>query len=133
MTAPRSDRSRLMTALFMFVVFVVLTFLNGLREVGWKPSLLPLWFYGYCLLAGGVGIVGERLSSAAQPPRPHRQRVALLGFGWGLPIMAVLFSGKLLNGDARDPVVVLVFLVVWSVASMVYGRFAASARKSKWF
>lgn len=113
------------------LVFYVVIILMALWGVGWKFSALPAWFYVYAQIAVWVAVLGSRLRDLDSPQRPDWQRVALLGFGWGVPMMAMLSGHELLRDNGINLISSLVFLVVWSLGSLVYGAIAlAGARKS---
>lgn len=118
-------------SLGLFALWASLTVFSGLWEVGWQWSKLPGWFYGYALLAGLIGVAASRLPERDRPGRPYLQRIALRGLGWGVPVMAALFSRPLLDGTTA-PVQVVIFLAIWTLASLVYGALTLNARTRKW-
>lgn len=110
------------------LVFYVVIILMALWEAGWKFTALPAWFYVYAQAAAWVAVLGSRLRDLDSAERPDWQRVALLSFSWGVPMMAMLSEHELLASGPHSPIV---FLVVWSLGSLVYGAIAlAGARKS---
>lgn len=117
------SESPLTTAFLIAVVFACAVFL-GLWEVGWRFAALPGWFYAYALGAAVVAWLGSRLRSLDRPERPDWQRVLLRGFGWGIPFAALISGQRVLDGDFQQPELILIFLIVWSVMSLVYGSFS---------
>lgn len=114
----------------MFVVaFCVLAVFLGLWQVGWHFQALPGWFYAYALGAAVVARLGLHLRALDGPQRSYRQRLLLRGFGWGLPLAALVSGRPALEGDFQEPALTLLFLGLWSLLSLLSG--ALSLRKEK--
>lgn len=105
-------------ALVQGAAFYGVTIVMALWFAGWNVAEVPAWLYLYAFLPLVFCWLGNRV--LAQNPQGWRHTVAL-GLSWGLPAAALVSSQELLRGGLRTLSAWLIFLVVWLLASVVYG------------
>lgn len=99
------------------LLYVALFLVTGLGRVGWQIGALPGWYWLLGAAAYPLALLAISLYQAATPERPVAVRAALIGAGWGVPLLILNEALLPLTGEPLS----WTTPVAWMIGAALFG------------